>query len=105
MAKEYCLSIPLAAIAKPLMGTATVWPGVLGGRFLDRLGLLVSRCQSRDWSGNAGEVHHGVSVCGDCRWLSFHAGEALSPEPVALVRRRTKIREGSVSGPCADLSC
>jgi MFS family permease len=28
----------LAAIAKPLMGTATVWPGVLGGRFLDRLG-------------------------------------------------------------------
>jgi MFS family permease len=28
----------LAAIAKPLMGTATVWQGVLGGRFLDRLG-------------------------------------------------------------------
>jgi MFS family permease len=28
----------LAAIAKPLMGAATVWQGVLGGRFLDRLG-------------------------------------------------------------------
>jgi MFS family permease len=28
----------LAAVAKPLMGFATAWPGVLGGRFLDRLG-------------------------------------------------------------------
>jgi len=28
----------LAAIAKPLIGLATAWPGVLGGRFLDRLG-------------------------------------------------------------------
>src|SRR5271166_4728585 len=28
----------LTAIAKPLMGAATVWQGVLGGRFLDRLG-------------------------------------------------------------------
>jgi MFS family permease len=28
----------LAAIAKPLMGTATVWQGILSGRFLDRLG-------------------------------------------------------------------
>ena len=28
----------LAALAKPLMGTATVWQGFLGGRFLDRLG-------------------------------------------------------------------
>jgi MFS family permease len=28
----------LAAIAKPLMGLATVWQGLLGGRFLDRLG-------------------------------------------------------------------
>jgi MFS family permease len=28
----------LAAIAKPLMGLATAWPGVLGARFLDRLG-------------------------------------------------------------------
>jgi MFS family permease len=28
----------LAAVAKPWMGTATVWQGVLGGRFLDRLG-------------------------------------------------------------------
>jgi MFS family permease len=28
----------LAAIGKPLMGVATVWQGVLGGRFLDRFG-------------------------------------------------------------------
>jgi MFS family permease len=28
----------LAAIGKPLMGVATVWQGVLAGRFLDRLG-------------------------------------------------------------------
>jgi MFS family permease len=28
----------LAAIAKPLTGLATVWPAVLGARFLDRLG-------------------------------------------------------------------
>jgi MFS family permease len=28
----------LAAIAKPLMGLASAWPGVLGARFMDRLG-------------------------------------------------------------------
>ena len=28
----------LAALGKPLMGVATAWPGVLAGRFLDRLG-------------------------------------------------------------------
>ncbi len=28
----------LSAVAKPLMGFATAWPGVMGGRFLDRLG-------------------------------------------------------------------
>jgi MFS family permease len=28
----------LAALAKPLMGLAATWPGVLGSRFLDRLG-------------------------------------------------------------------
>lgn len=28
----------VAALGKPLMGIATTWPGVLGGRFLDRLG-------------------------------------------------------------------
>jgi MFS family permease len=28
----------LSAIGKPLMGAATVWQGVLGGRFIDRLG-------------------------------------------------------------------
>ena len=28
----------VSALGKPLMGIAAVWPGVLGGRFLDRLG-------------------------------------------------------------------
>jgi MFS family permease len=28
----------MSALAKPLMGAATVWQGLLGGRFLDRLG-------------------------------------------------------------------
>ncbi len=28
----------MAALGKPLMGVATVWPGVFGARFLDRLG-------------------------------------------------------------------
>ena len=42
----------LAAIAKPLMGLATTWPGVLGGRFLDRLG--------------AG-TRHGAARCPHCR--------------------------------------
>lgn len=28
----------LAAVGKPLMGMATIWQGVLGGRFIDRLG-------------------------------------------------------------------
>jgi MFS family permease len=28
----------LSAVAKPLMGLASAWPGVMGGRFLDRLG-------------------------------------------------------------------
>jgi MFS family permease len=28
----------VSAVAKPLIGLAMVWPGVLGGRFLDRLG-------------------------------------------------------------------
>jgi MFS family permease len=28
----------VSALGKPLMGIATAWPGVLGGRFLDRFG-------------------------------------------------------------------
>jgi MFS family permease len=37
----------MAAVAKPLMGFARAWPGVLGGRFLDRLGTGV-RSAPRD---------------------------------------------------------
>jgi MFS family permease len=59
----------LAAIAKPLMGTATVWQGVLGGRFLDRLGtgtrsaprdaLIASSCL-KELGVLAGGLHHNA---------------------------------------------
>lgn len=36
-----------SAVGKPLMGLANAWPGVLGGRFLDRLGCGPQRpCRS-----------------------------------------------------------
>ena len=37
----------LAAIGKPLMGVASMWQGVLAGRFVDRLG-AVTRSAPRD---------------------------------------------------------
>jgi MFS family permease len=50
----------LAAIAKPLMGLSTSWPGVLGGRFLDRLG-TGARSAPRDAlvASSADEEHRG----------------------------------------------
>ncbi|HEY7662786.1 MAG TPA: MFS transporter [Xanthobacteraceae bacterium] len=50
----------LAAIAKPLMGLATAWPGVLGGRFLDRFG-AGTRSAPRDAlvASSADEEHRG----------------------------------------------
>ncbi len=50
----------LAAIAKPLMGVSTSWPGVLGGRFLDRLG-AGARSAPRDAlvASSADEEHRG----------------------------------------------
>lgn len=50
----------LAAIAKPLMGVSTVWQGVLGGRFLDRLG-AGARSAPRDAlvASSAEEEHRG----------------------------------------------
>jgi MFS family permease len=50
----------LAAIAKPLMGLSTSWPGVLGGRFLDRLG-AGARSAPRDAlvASSADEEHRG----------------------------------------------
>ena len=34
----------VSALGKPLMGIATAWPGVLGGRFLERLGAGFRSC-------------------------------------------------------------
>jgi MFS family permease len=50
----------LAAIAKPLMGVSTSWPGVLGGRFLDRFG-TGARSAPRDAlvASSADEEHRG----------------------------------------------
>jgi len=50
----------LAAIAKPLMGLSTSWPGVLGGRFLDRFG-AGARSAPRDAlvASSADEEHRG----------------------------------------------
>jgi MFS family permease len=50
----------LAAIAKPLMGLSTSWPGVLGGRFLDRFG-TGARSAPRDAlvASSADEEHRG----------------------------------------------
>jgi MFS family permease len=50
----------LAAIAKPLMGLSSSWPGVLGGRFLDRLG-AGARSAPRDAlvASSADEEHRG----------------------------------------------
>jgi MFS family permease len=50
----------LAAIAKPLMGLSASWPGVLGGRFLDRLG-TGARSAPRDAlvASSADEEHRG----------------------------------------------
>jgi MFS family permease len=50
----------LAALAKPLMGLSTSWQGVLGGRFLDRLG-SGTRSAPRDAlvASSADEAHRG----------------------------------------------
>ncbi len=50
----------LAAIAKPLMGISTIWQGVLGARFLDRLGTGI-RSAPRDAliASSVTQEHHG----------------------------------------------
>ena len=50
----------VAAIAKPLMGASASWQGVLGGRFLDRLG-TGTRSAPRDAlvASSADEAHRG----------------------------------------------
>jgi MFS family permease len=53
----------LAAVAKPLMGVSTSWEGVLGGRFLDRLG-TGARSAPRDAliASSADEEHRGKAL-------------------------------------------
>lgn len=50
----------IAAIAKPLIGSSVTWPGVLGGRFLDRFG-SGTRSAPRDAlvAASADERHRG----------------------------------------------
>lgn len=50
----------LSAVAKPLIGLAVSWPGVLGGRFSDRLG-AGTRAAPRDAliAASADEAHRG----------------------------------------------
>jgi hypothetical protein len=46
--------------------------------------------------------HHDISGRGDCRRLSFHSSEALSPESVALVRLCRRIRDLPTQLPLTD---
>jgi MFS family permease len=50
----------VAAVAKPLIGVSTAWPGVLGARFMDRLG-TGTRSAPRDAliAASADETHRG----------------------------------------------
>jgi MFS family permease len=68
----------LAAIAKPLMGVATVWQGVLGGRFLDRLG-TGTRSAPRDAliASSANEASRGRAF--GLEGVGDNAGAFLGP--------------------------
>jgi MFS family permease len=68
----------LAAIAKPLMGTATVWQGVLAGRFLDRLG-AGARSAPRDAlvASSVAEANRGRAF--GLEGLGDNAGAFLGP--------------------------
>lgn len=68
----------LAAIAKPLMGAATVWQGVLGGRFMDRLG-TGARSAPRDAliASSVGEANRGKAF--GLEGVGDNAGAFLGP--------------------------
>lgn len=68
----------LAAIAKPAMGFATVWQGVLGGRFLDRLG-TGARSAPRDAliASSADEANRGRAF--GLEGVGDNAGAFLGP--------------------------
>src|ERR1035441_718760 len=68
----------LAAVAKPLMGVATAWQGVLGGRFLDRLG-TGTRSAPRDAliASSANEADRGKAF--GLEGVGDNAGAFLGP--------------------------
>jgi MFS family permease len=68
----------LAAIAKPLMGLSTVWPGVFGARLLDRLGTGI-RSAPRDAliASSADEKDRGKAF--GLEGLGDNAGAFLGP--------------------------
>jgi len=68
----------LAAVAKPLMGVATAWQGVLGGRFLDRLGTGI-RSAPRDAliASSANEASRGRAF--GLEGVGDNAGAFLGP--------------------------
>jgi MFS family permease len=68
----------LAALSKPLMGFATAWPGVLGGRFLDRLG-TGTRSAPRDAliASSADEQSRGKAF--GLEGVGDNAGACLGP--------------------------
>ena len=68
----------LAAIAKPLMGIATAWPGLAGGRVLDRLG-TGTRSAPRDAliASSVDEAHRGKAF--GLEGIGDNAGAFLGP--------------------------
>ena len=68
----------LAAIGKPLMGAATVWPGVMAGRLLDRLG-TGTRSAPRDAliASSVGEANRGRAF--GLEGVGDNAGAFLGP--------------------------
>lgn len=67
-----------AALAKPLIGLSGAWPGVLGSRFLDRLGTGV-RSAPRDAliAGSADEAHRGKAF--GLEGVGDNAGAFIGP--------------------------
>lgn len=68
----------LAALAKPLIGFSTAWPGVLGARFLDRLG-AGTRSAPRDAlvAASAEEEHRGKAF--GLEGIGDNLGACLGP--------------------------
>lgn len=68
----------LAALAKPLIGFSTAWPGVLGARFLDRLG-SGTRSAPRDAlvASSAAEKHRGKAF--GLEGIGDNLGACLGP--------------------------